>query len=234
MCRNGAEAALTPGPGGHGYRGPIASALLITADDYGYSRLYNDGILRAAAAGGIDAVSAMVTREACDPAPLLESGVEVGLHLELAASSASPRTEIERQLDRFRHLFGRLPSHVDGHHHCHLVPPALDAVGELAAGIGLRVRSVGEEDRRRLRELGASTPDRLIGRLRDDHPPLPAELERVVTGAGPAPPGLTEWMVHPGLADPAAGSSLDAARLEDLELLLELSQDTRLRTLRAR
>ena len=36
------------------------------------------------------------------------------------------------------------------------------------------------------------------------------------------PAGITEWMVHPGRRDPASGSSLDAAREEDLMLLLEL------------
>ena len=66
-----------------GYGGEIATALLITADDYGYSPRYNAGILRAAHRGAIDAASAMVTRPWCDPAPLLASGVEVGLHLEL-------------------------------------------------------------------------------------------------------------------------------------------------------
>ena len=56
--------------------------LIITADDYGYWPSYNEGILAAIEAGAIDSVSAMVDREYCDPAPLLESGVEVGLHLE--------------------------------------------------------------------------------------------------------------------------------------------------------
>jgi predicted glycoside hydrolase/deacetylase ChbG (UPF0249 family) len=212
----------------------IDSALLITADDYGYSPRYSEGIVRAAAAGALDAVSAMVTRPGCDPVPLLESGVEVGLHLELPGGATSPGAEVERQADLLSCLFGRPPTHIDGHHHCHVTGPALEAVGALARRLGARVRSVGEGDRRRLRELGVATPDRLIGRLREEEPPLPPALEAARSGSAPLPEGLTEWMVHPGLADPAAGSAFDAARTADLELLLELAQDSRFRALRER
>ena len=45
--------------------------LIITADDYGYWPSYNEGILAAIEAGAVDAVSAMVEREHCDPRPLL-------------------------------------------------------------------------------------------------------------------------------------------------------------------
>jgi predicted glycoside hydrolase/deacetylase ChbG (UPF0249 family) len=217
-----------------GYRGAIDSSLLITADDYGYSLRYNEGILRAAEAGALDAVSAMVTRPWCEPEPLLASGVEIGLHLDLQGGAESAESEPGRQADLFARIFGRPPAHIDGHHHCHASGSALEAVGELAARLDARVRSVGDEDRRELRRRGIRTPDRLIGRLRDDQPPLPLELQDVRSGTAPPPSGLTEWMVHPGLADPAAGSAFDAARAEDLALLLELADDPRLQALRKR
>src|SRR5262245_47245189 len=56
--------------------------LVISADDYGYWPSYNEGILAAVEAGAIDSVSVMTERKYCDPAPLLELGVEVGLHIE--------------------------------------------------------------------------------------------------------------------------------------------------------
>ena len=56
--------------------------LVISADDYGYWPSYNAGILEAIEAGALDAVSAMVEREYCDPKPLIETVVEVGLHIE--------------------------------------------------------------------------------------------------------------------------------------------------------
>src|SRR5262249_38202540 len=56
--------------------------LVITADDYGYWPTYNQGIIEAVEMGAVMSVGAMVEREYCDPKPLLESGVEVGLHIE--------------------------------------------------------------------------------------------------------------------------------------------------------
>ncbi len=56
--------------------------LVITGDDYGYWPSYNEGILEAIEMGGLDSVSAMVEREYCEPEPLLETGVEIGLHIE--------------------------------------------------------------------------------------------------------------------------------------------------------
>jgi predicted glycoside hydrolase/deacetylase ChbG (UPF0249 family) len=214
----GAGAVLAPHP-----------VLIITADDWGYSPAYNSGILEAAEAAAIDAVSAMVRRPWCDPAPLRRTGVEVGLHLEVDAL-ADPevdraRAAVSAQVERFERLFGRPPAYVDGHHHCHAWPGFADVVAELAAVRAIPVRSVDDEHRDLLRARGIATQDRLIGRLGPDQPARPPELDRL-------PDGVTEWMVHPGSADPGAGSSYDGAREEDLMLVLALGQDVGLRALR--
>jgi predicted glycoside hydrolase/deacetylase ChbG (UPF0249 family) len=180
--------------------------LIVTADDYGYSPRYNQGILAAAEAGALDSVGAMVTRAWCDPGPLVRTGVEVGLHMTREAP-------LEGQLEMFGRLFGAPPGYIDGHHHCHAAEDLAEAVAAAALELGIPVRSVSEEHRRGLRDAGVRTPDRLVGRLEADEPALPAILGRL-------PAGSTEWMVHPGLADPTVGSAYDAARGEDLELLL--------------
>ena len=187
--------------------------LRITADDYGYAPSYDAGILAAARAGALDAVSAMVLRDP-DPAPLLESGVEIGLHLEPLGLAP-----LDQQWKRFEDVFGRAPAHVDGHKHCHAAPggPAL-AVAKLARARGVAVRSVSPRHRRLLRCQGVATPDRLVGRLSEDEPALPSEISAWLDGRPPE--GLTEWMVHPGYA--GGGSSFDRGREEDLELLLGL------------
>ena len=192
------------------------STLRIVADDYGYADPYDAGILAAARAGAIDAVSAMVLRDP-DPAPLLESGVEIGLHLEPLGLAP-----LDQQWKRFEDVFGRAPAHVDGHKHCHAAPggPAL-AVAKLARTRGIVVRSVSPRHRRLLRCQGVATPDRLVGRLSEDEPALPSEISAWLDGRPPE--GLTEWMVHPGYA--GGGSSFDRGREQDLELLLELYAD---------
>jgi predicted glycoside hydrolase/deacetylase ChbG (UPF0249 family) len=210
----------------------MGASLIITADDYGYRPAYDDGILEAVRAGAVDAVSAMVTGEV-EPARLLATRVEIGLHLELeempddAALGPVERraalAALRGQLDRFEELFGRPPAYLDGHHHCHARRGFAPDVARIAAARNLPVRSVGERHRRLLRGVGVATPDRLVGRLAESEPPVPEELQRVLDGGAP-PPGVTEWMVHPGHRDPGAASSFDAAREQDLELVVDLSE----------
>ena len=192
--------------------------LIITADDYGYWPSYNEGILAAIEAGAVDSVSAMVEREYCDPAPLLESGVEVGLHLEFEGrwgprSGAPARTNLRVQLDRFVDLFHHWPAYIDGHKHCHARPELATPVLQVAQQTKASVRSVSADHRQWLQERGIDTPDLLIGRTRSSDPAQPAELRE-------PPPGVTEWMTHPGYPDPDSGSEYDLARREDLDELL--------------
>ena len=78
--------------------------LIISADDYGYAPAYDRGILEAARAGAVDAVSVMVDRGPLDTASLLATGVELGVHIELEAGSS--RADAERQLDAFEAALG--------------------------------------------------------------------------------------------------------------------------------
>ena len=198
------------------------ACLIVVADDYGYRAAYDAGIVEAARVGAIDAVGAMVLRDP-DPAPLRESGVEIGLHLEL------DRAPLLEQLDRFEQIFGKPPAYLDGHHHCH-ARAGSDAlqVARLGARLGLPVRSVSPRHRRLLRCLGAPTADLLVGRLSEAEPALPGELERWLGGGQPPAP-TTEWMVHPGRPDPGSESDYDQGRGDDLELLLELGDRGRWR-----
>jgi chitin disaccharide deacetylase len=164
-----------------------------------------------------------------DPEPLLTSGVEVGLHLEPVA--IAPLAE---QLRRFERLFGRSAIHLDGHHHCHAHGARVTlAVARLGRRLGIRVRSVSSRHRRLLRWLGVRTNDQLVGRMDEGEPALP-EVIRAAIAEGALPPGLTEWMVHPGHTDSTSGSSYDAGREQDLRLLIELAGDPRLQRLRVR
>ena len=218
---------------------------MISADDYGYAPAYDRGILEAADAGALDAVSVMVARRRPpDVRPLLRSGVELGLHLELTtlppteatAGEAERRaalTSLSRQLEAFGELFGRNAAFLDGHHHCHALPGLAALIGRAAADRGLPTRSIDARHRRLLRSLGVPTPDLLVGRLREDRPALPPELEPLLVGEPASIRGVVEWMVHPGHPDASAGSAYDAGREQDLRLLGELLESGPLRRLRA-
>lgn len=200
--------------------------LIVTADDWGYAPRYNAGIEEAARAGAVDAVGALVLRPACDAGPLLESGVEVGLHLEMPESSG--RREVmeapRRQTEAFEKIFGGPPAYIDGHHHCHATLPIATATEDLALELRVPVRAVGEDHRFRLEERGIASPDRLIGRMHEHEPALPRLLADALDEEA-LPWGVTEWVVHPGHSDPDSGSSYDRGREADLALVLHLAHD---------
>lgn len=198
-------------------QGDSRRLLVITADDYGYWPSYNQGILEAIEMGGVDSVSAMVEREYCEAEPLLESGVEIGLHIEFEGrwgprSGAPARTALRVQLERFGDIFGRWPAFLNGHHHCHARPELATPVFQTAKQIGVPVRSVNPDHRQWLRERGIPTPDLLIGRTESKQPAEPEQLRHL-------DPGVTEWVTHPGHPEKGSGSSYDMARHEDLALL---------------
>jgi predicted glycoside hydrolase/deacetylase ChbG (UPF0249 family) len=198
-------------------QGDKPSLLVITADDYGYWPSYNQGILEAIEMGAIDSVSAMVERDHCEAEPLIESGVEIGLHIEFEGrwgprSGAPAKTSLRVQLERFGDIFSRWPAFLNGHHHCHARPELATPVFQLAQQIDVPVRSVNPDHRQWLRERGIDTPDMLIGRTESKEPAEPHELRELRTG-------VTEWVTHPGHPDKESGSSYDMARQEDLALL---------------
>ncbi len=204
--------------------------LIINADDYGLNRAYDEGIVEAAAVGALDAASAFGAREALGAGPLLDSGVEIGLHLDLEAPGDAPRATADdrraagvailEQIERFAHLFGRPPAYLDGHKHCHARAGLGVVVAEIAADRDLPVRSIDSRHRRLLRCRGVATTDLLVGRLEQSQPALPAELTPAGLRLLPDD-SVVEWMVHPGHRDPSSGSSYDAGRGEDLSLLLD-------------
>ena len=215
--------------------------LIISADDFGYAPAYDRGIMEAVDAGAVDAVSVMAGREGLDPFALALADVELGLHLELPVARSElagggqrrrAMAALDSQLRAFRAAFRRDPAFLDGHKHCHAAPGLAALVGRRAADEGLTVRSVDERHRELLRSLGARTPDRLIGRMEESDPALPAEVNDLLLGADGVE-GIVEWMVHPGHPDPAVGSSYDQGRAEDLRLLLRLAEEPALRRLRA-
>jgi predicted glycoside hydrolase/deacetylase ChbG (UPF0249 family) len=195
---------------------PHSSRLVIVADDFGYHAAYDAGILAAVRAEVIDAVGVMV-RRVRDPASLMavagRAGVDVGLHLEDVESDPP-----SAQATAFQRLLNRPPAYVDGHKHCHATAGVEAEVARIATDGGAWVRSVDAGHRERLRAAGIPTADRLVGRLAEGEPALPAEIAAAL--AGDLGPGVTEWMVHPGTS--GGPSSYDAGRVEDLEVLERL------------
>jgi len=138
--------------------------LIVNADDFGFSAGVNRGIVEAHENGIVTSASLMVERpaavEAVDSARELPS-LGLGLHVEVgrwrtswlprrgsawsaAAVRARATDDLRRQLDRFRLLVGRDPTHLDSHQHRHLAHLVRPPFEEVAAELGIPLRRVGQ------------------------------------------------------------------------------------------
>ncbi len=133
---------------------------------------------------------------------------------------AHPRellAEARAQLDRFRELTGRLPTHFDSHHHSHGLPAVLDVLVTLSWETGRPVRSQAPHVRERLRAETIPTNDHFIDAFYDGG----ATLENLMTLLGRVDEGTTELMCHPAIVDDELRSSSGYAepRARELEAL---------------
>lgn len=105
--------------------------------------------------------------------------------------------EVRNQLALFRRLTGRMPTHLDSHHHSHRLPVVLDALLAAAREHGLPVRRASEEVAVRAAAEGVRTTDFFLESFFGETATLGVLLE-VLRGL---PAGVTELMCHPGYVD---------------------------------
>lgn len=98
--------------------------LIVNGDDFGLAHGVNEGIIEAHTRGILTSTSLMVLAPAAAEAAALAGAypeLSVGLHF--VGDDLDRPVDIERafhsQLERFRELMGRDPTHVDSHHHVH-------------------------------------------------------------------------------------------------------------------
>ncbi|HEX4954950.1 MAG TPA: carbohydrate deacetylase [Thermoanaerobaculia bacterium] len=127
------------------------------------------------------------------------------------------RSEVEAQFARFQQLTGRLPTHLDSHHHSHRHPVVCEALIEVAKRHGLPVRNASPEVDARLLQAGVPTTDAFIERFYGPDATLEVLLE-ILAGVGT---GITELMCHPARVDDdlRAGSSYVEEREAELAAL---------------
>jgi hypothetical protein len=203
-------------------------ALVVNADDFGLTRGVSAGILAAHRHGIVTSTTLLIT-SSIDRAQLAEAragGLGLGLHVNLtlgapltrarslvdgagrfvrdprlvavSADADDVRREVEAQLARFERLVGRLPTHLDTHHHVGLFEPVRDVVLDLARERGLAVRSQDAAARARARVAGLRTTDHFFGEAGPDAWWSPA---RTLAALRALPPGVSEFMCHPGRFD---------------------------------
>jgi chitin disaccharide deacetylase len=114
------------------------------------------------------------------------------------ARADEARIEIGNQIDAFRGLMGRFPTHLDSHHHVARHSPVLEIVLDFARALGLPVRSQDDAVRQAARRLTVRTPDHFMG---ESGPAAYWSADRVLAHLRALPAGTSEFMTHPGYFD---------------------------------
>jgi hypothetical protein len=206
----------------------VLRRLIVNADDFGLTRAVSRGILAAHRHGIVTSTTVLVTGDV-DRALLAEAGDQglgLGLHVNLtlgapltrgrsliggdgrfvrdarrAAARSEPKDverEVDAQIDRFLSLTGVTPTHLDSHHHVGLLAPVREVFLRAAARLGVPVRSEDEHAKAEARTLSLRTPDHFFG----GSGPAPYwSLAQTTAQLRTLPPGMSEFMSHPGYFD---------------------------------
>lgn len=128
------------------------------------------------------------------------SGVFVRDAREVAARASidEVRIELGNQIDAFRALMGRFPTHLDSHHHVARHSPVLEVLLDFARVLKLPVRSQDDRVRTAARRLHLRTPDHFVG---ESGPEPYWSADRVLAHLHALPGGVSEFMTHPGYFD---------------------------------
>jgi chitin disaccharide deacetylase len=186
--------------------------LIVNADDFGLTAGVNAGIIRAHERGLVTSASLMVRgAAAADAAAYARTRTQlgVGLHVDLCEwrcvndewqlayevvsrqDERAVAAEVEKQIETFRQLMGRIPTHLDSHQHIHQDEPLKSILQAHAKKLGVVLRHTearvnycgafyGQSDKGYAYHEGISV-DALVNILRG------------------LPPGVTELGCHPGL-----------------------------------
>ena len=191
----------------------IKRRIIINADDFGLSLLFNKGILELAQKEIISSVSVMINRNFVEAGAIEKfNKISLGLHLEL--SSRTTKEEIEDQIKKFVKEFKKLPSHLDGHNHCHLTLNNLPLVIKVAKQYKLPVRSHFDLDRQYIRKNNVKTPQSFISwhpRRREDLFKTLKSIKIKTT--------VIELVCHPGYYDSQCQHSYNRQREVELKIL---------------
>ncbi len=209
-------------------------ALIVNADDFGLTRGVSAGILAAHRHGIVTSTTVLVTADVdrSQLAQARDAGLGLGLHLNLTlgkpvtrarslvdgsgafvrdprraaagADAREVRAEAEAQIERFEKLVGRPPTHIDTHHHVGLYAPVRDVVLDVARALRVPVRTQDGAARTRARSAGLRTTDHFFG---ESGPDAYWSAARTLAHLRALPPGVSEFMCHPGRFDDDLGYS---------------------------
>ena len=134
-------------------------------------------------------------------ASLLDDAGQLVRDPRVQAERARPeeaRIEIGNQIEAFRRLMGRFPTHLDSHHHVAKGGALLDLLCFFAKALKVPMRAQDANVRARAREDGIRTPEHFMG---ESGPEPYWSVETVLAQLSALPAGVSEFMTHPGYFD---------------------------------
>jgi predicted glycoside hydrolase/deacetylase ChbG (UPF0249 family) len=203
--------------------------LVVNADDFGFTRDVNQGIVQAHREGILTAATLMATGAAFEDAVRLareNPSLDVGCHLVLVGAPGFPATVAQlvravalRRIRIYEELAAQVrrvvesgirPTHLDTHKHTHLLPQVLEAVARISEEFQipwvrrpftgiLRGRFERVLARHGCRSTDFFSGFRMTGRF---------DASALVSLIRALPEGSTEFMCHPGIC----GEELRSAR----------------------
>ena len=208
--------------------------LIVNADDFGLSYGVNRGIVEAYRLGIVTSTSLMVRWPGANDAAAFgrsHPNLGLGLHLDLGewfysdgewlpeyevvdiTDADAVSKEVSRQIDTFRRLVGRDPTHIDSHQHVHLKEPVKTILIKWAEKVGVPLRHFNKNVKYCGDFYGQTT----------EGAPLPEiisvlALIRVLKSLSP---GCTEMACHPGY-----GGRLTTSYRNERELELKVLCDS--------
>jgi hypothetical protein len=108
------------------------------------------------------------------------------------------RIEIGNQIDAFRQIMGRFPTHLDSHHHVGRYEPLLELMLFFARALRVPLRAQDASVRAAARRERLRTPDHFMG---GSGPEPYWTSERVLDHLRTLPTRVSEFMTHPGYFD---------------------------------
>jgi predicted glycoside hydrolase/deacetylase ChbG (UPF0249 family) len=188
--------------------------LIVTADDFGQSPGINRGIVEAHERGIVTSASLMTRWLAAGEAAFYAKEypkLSLGLHLDLGEwicrneswdpiysvvpldDKAAVEREVYRQLDHFRYLVGKDPSHINSHQHVHMREPLRSIALQLSEHLGVPLRNLCPDVRYCMNFYGQTNEGQpLLSNISVD------QLIEILSGLRE---GLNVLACHPGYAD---------------------------------
>jgi predicted glycoside hydrolase/deacetylase ChbG (UPF0249 family) len=207
--------------------------LIVNADDFGQSLGVNRGIIDAHEHGIVTSASLMVRWPNASEAAAYareHTDLSLGLHVDLgewafrdgewarlyevvAPSDETAMTdEIARQLDTFRNLAGKDPTHLDSHQHVHRNEPLRSIMIEMAGKLCVPLRDFSP---------AVTYCGNFYGQSADGFPyPDGISVEALMTILESLPSGVTELGCHPAERNDLAGM-YGAERCQELKVLCD-------------